>query len=757
MAKRLKGGRARKQRGPHPRARARTFQHPAGEMPTRDQLLAFLAENPNATGKRDLIRTFGLKGDTRNEFKSLLKELEDEGLVSRKRRAFRASAELPSVTVLDIPVDADAEAMIAYPAKWSDEDGPKPAVEIDTPKSSRIVPGPGDRVLARIERSDGGKVRYVGRPIRILDQPSKALVGIFRKTRDGGRVVPVSRKDREWQVRPDDLGTARDGDLVEIEPAGTRPLDFRAKITNVVGNPLTEKAVSLIALHQLDIPYRFPASALAEAAAAKPVGLDGREDWRNVAFVTIDPADAKDHDDAVHAAPLSGGGFEIFVAIADVAHYVRAGSALDREAYLRGNSIYFPDRVVPMLPERISNDLCSLKAGENRPSMAVRMVIGGDGEKRSHSFHRVLIRSAAKLSYQQAQAAVDGTPDDVTGPLLEAVLKPLWAAYAALKTARHKRQPLDLDLPERRIRLDDMGLVKDVYVPERLEAHRLIEEMMIAANVAAAETLEQHDTPLLYRVHDSPSEEKLEGLREALKTMQMSLVKDRGLRPVHFNQILKRAAEHPSPELINQLVLRAQAQAEYADQNYGHFGLNLRRYAHFTSPIRRYADLIVHRALVRALKLGPDGTSPEDDKKLAGIGQHISMTERRAMAAERETQDRLLALYLAERVGEKFGGRISGVTRSGLFVALDVTGADGFVPASSLGRDYYRFVEADMALVGDRTGERFRVGDKVEVRLVEAVPLAGSLRFEILSEGQITARGSGKGHRPNRRGQKGRR
>ncbi|MEX0627201.1 MAG: VacB/RNase II family 3'-5' exoribonuclease, partial [Cucumibacter sp.] len=464
------------------------------------------------------------------------------------------------------------------------------------------------------------------------------------------------------------------------------------------GNPLSERAISLIALHNLDIPYRFPGAAQAEAAAMQPGGIEGRQDWRQVPFVTIDPEDAKDHDDAVFAAPLADkalpGGFEILVAIADVAWYVRPGSALDREAYLRGNSIYFPDRVVPMLPERISNDLCSLRAGENRAALAVRMVIGADGERRSHSFHRVLIRSAAKLAYPQAQAAIDDEPDDTTGPLLEPVLKPLWAAYAALKRARHKRQPLDLDLPERRIRLNRAGLVEDVFVPERLDAHRLIEEMMIAANVCAAETLEGCDTPLLYRVHDAPSIEKLEGLREVLKTMQLSLVTDRTLRPIHFNQILSHAVEHPSPELINELILRAQAQAEYADQNYGHFGLNLKRYAHFTSPIRRYADLIVHRALIRALNFGPEGLSPRDNEKLAGIGQHISMTERRAMAAERETQDRLLALYLSDKVGERFFGRISGATRSGLFVTLDITGADGFVPASSLGNDYFRFLES---------------------------------------------------------------
>ncbi|HUV32318.1 MAG TPA: ribonuclease R [Devosiaceae bacterium] len=731
-------------------------------MPSREEILAWLADHPEHSAKRDLSRAFGVRGDARVPFKALLREMQDEGLIAGAGRRFHATSGLPSVGVIDIPLDADPEALIGHPAKWDETDGARPAVEIETPKNARVVPGPGDRILARIGRREVGTSAYAARAMKILDKPAQAMIGIVRKTRDGGRLVPVDRKLREMTIRAEDLGGARDGDLVEIEPVTAgRTMDTRARVTSVIGNPLSEKAVSLIALHKLDIPYRFSDAALAEAEAAKAAGLQGREDWRDIPFVTIDPEDAKDHDDAVFARPdadkANPGGFEVFVAIADVAYYVRPGSALDRDAYLRGNSVYFPDRVVPMLPERISNDLCSLRQSENRAAMAARMVIGANGEKRTHDFHRVLIRSAAKLSYLEAQQAIDGRPDEAAGPLLEPVLKPLWAAFAAMATAREKRQPLALDLPERRIRLNERGLVEDVYVPDRLEAHRLIEEMMIAANVCAAETLEGRDTPLLYRVHDSPSLQKLEGLREALKTMQLSLVKDRSLRPLHFNQILDRAGEHSSPELINELVLRAQAQAEYADENYGHFGLNLRRYAHFTSPNRRYADLIVHRALIRALGFGPDGLPPADEKKLAGMGQHISMTERRAMAAERETQDRLLALYLSDKVGETFEGRISGVTRSGLFVALAVTGADGFVPASTLGRDYFRFVEAEMAMIGDRTDERFRVGDPVQVRLLEAAPMAGALRFEIISEGaRVTTKGrgakpSGKRQAPRRR------
>ncbi|MBX9700126.1 MAG: VacB/RNase II family 3'-5' exoribonuclease, partial [Acetobacteraceae bacterium] len=399
--------------------------------------------------------------------------------------------------------------------------------------------------------------------------------------------------------------------------------------------------------------------------------------------------------------PGNPGGHIVYVAIADVAAYIRSGTALDREAYLRGNSVYFPDRVVPMLPERISNDLCSLKEGEPRASLAVRMVMGADGKKRSHTFHRVLMRSAAKLSYQQAQDAIDGRADDKTEPLLETILRPLWDAYEAMAKARDHRGPLDLDLPERKIILDDKGMVKDIRIPERLDAHRLIEEMMIAANVAAAETLEQKKSALLYRVHDEPSSEKLQALRDFLGSLDISVKKSDSVRASDFNGILGQARRAGNIEQVSEMVLRSQAQAEYAADNYGHFGLNLDRYAHFTSPIRRYADLIVHRALIAALGLGNDGLSEAEMLRLAGIAQHISATERRAMMAERETADRLLAQYLAAQIGARFEGRISGVTRSGLFVRLLETGADGFIPASTLGADFYRYTEDQQAMIGD--------------------------------------------------------
>ena len=446
------------------------------------------------------------------------------------------------------------------------------------------------------------------------------------------------------------------------------------------------------------------------------------------------------------------GGFILTVAIADVAHYVTPGSALDREALVRGNSVYFPDRVVPMLPERISNDLCSLRPHEDRAALAVRMVIDAGGHKRSHTFHRIMMRSAAKLSYEQAQAAIDGRTDDTTGPLLEPILKPLYAAYEALKRAREERQPLDLDIPERKILLKGDGTVDRVIVPERQDANKLIEEFMILANVAAAETLEKARVPLVYRVHDEPSIEKINALREFLASLNIPIAKAGALRPATFNRILAQVKGGEREQLLNDVVLRSQAQAEYAAENYGHFGLNLRRYAHFTSPIRRYADLIVHRGLIRALKLGDDGLPDSFGvPELAEIGAEISATERRAMLAERETKDRLIAHFLADRIGATFEGRVAGVHRAGLFVKLNETGADGFVPARTIGNEFFRHDEAGHAMVGNRSGESYRLGDPVTVKLVEAAPIAGALRFELLSEGRGGGGGGGrkKSHIPN--------
>ncbi len=733
-------------------------------MPSREDILAFIARErqalgeagaaiPEKIGKREIARAFGIRGDDKILLKKILKELEIEGEIQRSRKGLHEKGALPQIVLADIlSRDRDGD-LIATPAEWEEELGPAPRIVIFAPRKARPgapAAGIGDRALVRVTPTgEAGGPAYSGRVVKLLSRAAKRVLGVFREDprTGGGRIVPVDKKlrDKEFRVSEADRGEARDGDLVSVETLSRGRLGLPvAKVREKLGSMNSEKAISLIAINTHGIPDVFRPETIEASEHAKPTRIETegfrREDWRSLPLVTIDPPDAKDHDDAVHAAPDDApdnkDGFIVTVAIADVSWYVRPAGALDREALDRGNSVYFPDRVVPMLPERISNDLCSLRQGEDRPALACRMRIGKDGHKISHSFHRVMMRSAAKLSYQQAQDAIDGRSDDLTRPLLDEVLQPLWRAHGATKIAREKRSPLDLDLPERKILLKPDGTVDRVLTPPRLDAHKLIEEFMILANVAAAETLEAQKSHLIYRAHGEPSVEKLNALSEFLATIGIKLAKGQVIKPTQFNAILAKVRGTEHENVVNEIVLRTQAQAEYVAENYGHFGLHLRRYAHFTSPIRRYADLIVHRALVRALDLGPGGLPEMGREHLAEIAARISASERRAMAAERETTDRLIATFLADRIGASFEGRIAGVTPSGLFVKLSDTGADGFVPAATLGSDYFRYEEGHLALIGSRSGETFQLGDAVTVRLVEAAPFAGALRFEMLSEGK---------------------
>ncbi|HUZ34225.1 MAG TPA: ribonuclease R [Xanthobacteraceae bacterium] len=727
-------------------------------LPSRDELLSFIRERNGKVGAREIARAFGAKNADRAAINRMLRELTDGGQIERSRNRLHQAGALPPVLLADITGrDRDGE-LLARPTEWDEgKHGAPPTIRIVSQRRARPgeVAGVGDRALLRVERGDD---EMTGRIIKLIDRAKQRVLGIFRSLPNGGaRLVPIDKKQlgRELTIGPGGTGGAVDGDLVAIEVAAhVRHGLASGVVVERLGSLKTERAVSLIAIHAHGIPQTFTQTVIAEADAARPASTEGREDWRNVPLVTIDPPDAKDHDDAVYALPdpdpRNIGGHIVSVAIADVAYYVRPGSALDRAAAERGNSVYFPDRVVPMLPERISNDLCSLRPHADRPALAVRMVIDAGGHKRSHTFHRVLIRSAARVSYEQAQRAVSGHPDEITESLVATVLEPLYAAYRVVRRARDERGPLDLDLPERKILLKSDGTVDRVVMPQRLEAHRLIEEFMILANVAAAETCERAHVPLIYRVHDEPTPEKLNALREFLRTLDISLPKGGALRPDAFNRILQRVAGGTAERLVNQVVLRSQAQAEYSPENFGHFGLNLRRYAHFTSPIRRYADLIVHRVLIRAGKLGSDGLPDGTDvTSLAEIAANISATERRAMKAERETADRLIAHFLADRVGATFAGHVSGVTRAGLFVELDETGADGLIPARYIGNEYFRYNEASHAFIGHSA--TYRLGDPVTVELVEAAPVAGALRFRLIGDAHATRKPRAR-HKPGQQG-----
>jgi ribonuclease R len=731
------------------------------KIPSKPEILDWIAENPTLTAKRDIAKAFGIKGAARIDLKRVLKELEAEGHLEKRKRSYQDPDRLPPVSVLQVTgPDKDGD-LFAKPMEWQGE-GVEPVVLV-IPRASDPALGAGDRILARLTLVQAQDHHYEARLIRRIGANPQRVLGIFRKTTEGGRIVPIDKgSDKEWWVPGDATHGAKDGELVEAEQAGpkARMGSPRARIVERLGDPSAPKAVSLIAIHQHGIPDDFPDDVMAQADAAKPVGLKGREDLRDLPLITIDPSDARDHDDACYAHadedPKNEGGHVVWVAIADVAAYVTPGSALDREARKRGNSTYFPDRVVPMLPDRLSGDLCSLHEGVPRACIAVRMVLDAAGNKIGHSFHRGLMRSPASLHYEEVQDAIDGAPNDRTGPLLDPVLKPIYAAYAALKAARAERQPLDLDLPERRIELDKDGTVKSVNFKDRLDAHRLIEEFMVLANVAAAETLLSKKTPLLYRIHEEPSPAKLDALRETAQAAGYTLAKGQVLHTRHLNKLLNDAAGTDDAELINLSTLRSMTQAYYGPAHIGHFGLALRSYAHFTSPIRRYADLIVHRALITAHGWGSDGLSQHDIEDIEQTGAHISDTERRSMMAERDTTDRYLASYLSERVGNEFSGRISGVARFGAFVKLDETGADGLLPMRSLGREYFHFDQEAGTLMGSDTGMIISVGQRVTVRLSEAVPVTGGIALELLTlEGDALPKG-GQGVRRGRGGPAGR-
>ncbi len=732
-------------------------------MPSRDEILKFLGESQDAAGKREIAKHFRLKGAEKIALKALLKDMADEGLIdSDKGRAFHKMGGLPKVTVLKV-IEADGRDLIAIPDNWQAEGVPMPRVRLSERGRSALAVG--DRVLARTEEAGSGYRAFV---MKKLQRASEQLLGVVEKGE--GRKLwlkPVDKRIRRM-VPISDPCNAEPGQLVLAEQHGQRDR-ISAKVTEVLGEPFAPRSFSLIAIHKYGIPHDFPSDAIdeAERAAKLPLSADHREDLRHIPIVAIDPVDARDHDDAIWATPdddpANAGGYRAIVAIADVSYYVRPGGAIDRAARKRGNSVYFPDRVVPMLPEILSADMCSLKAGQDRAAMVCHLVIDASGKLRNWRFTRALVRLAANIAYEDAQAAIDGAkPHD----LQDTVLKPLWACWKLLFMAREAREPLDLDLPERRIVLDEAGRIVSVAVRERLDAHRLVEDFMIAANVAAAKALEAKKAPVVYRVHEPPSREKLVALKDYLATFDISFALGQVVRPATFNGILARVTDDTVKPLVMEQVLRSQTQAYYGPRNMGHFGLSLASYGHFTSPIRRYADLLLHRALVDAhgleqppapkLDLPPTtGLAEHDAASLDRICELISGFERRAMEAERETVDRYVAAFLATKVGEIHKVRITGVQSFGFFATIEEFGGDGLVPVSTLGAERFWYDEASQTLTGETSGERYAVGQRLELRLAEADPVTGAIKFELPEGGNYMPgpppRGKGPGNRPGGR------
>lgn len=693
-------------------------------LPTPKQILDFIQQSGQPAGKREIARAFGLHGHDKIMLKALLKDMADEGLIdSAPGRAFHRAGGIPRVTVLRVV--AVEEGAVAVPDSWQGE-GPAPRLRV-IEKGRRSALALNDRILARTEERGTGHVAHL---MKKLQRSADLILGVVHEDEDGRKWLKPTDKRERRQLPISELGDAATGDLVLAEPSG-KPPRVSARVDAVLGDPFAPRSFSLIAIHKHGLPNEFSTETVDEArkVSTLPLGND-REDLRHLPIVAIDPADARDHDDAIWAAPRDEGGWDAIVAIADVSFYVRPGSNLDREARRRGNSVYFPDRVVPMLPHELSSDICSLKEGADRAALACHLHVAPDGTLKSWRFTRAVIRVAANIAYEDAQAAIDGE-GRVEQALIDTALKPLWDCWKALFAARTRREPLELDLPERQVVLDEKGRITSVAPRERLDAHKLVEDYMIAANVAAAKALEAKKAPVMYRVHEAPSREKLTALKDYLKSFDLEFALGQVIKPGTFNRVIERVGDSDSrPEIMEQL-LRTQMQARYAPDHLGHFGLALASYAHFTSPIRRYADLLVHRALVSAYKLGEGGLPPEDATSFTEIGEHISMLERRAMEAERETIDRYVAAYLADHVGQLLDCRISGVQPFGFFATVEGLGGDGLIPAVELGQEYFRYDEAARQLIGDESQETYRVGQRLQLRLVEANPVSGALRFEL--------------------------
>jgi ribonuclease R len=711
-------------------------------LPTRKQILDFIASSDQPAGKREIARAFGLSGQMKIDLKRLLKDMADEGLIdSSPGRAFHQAGGVPKVTVLRVAAIDDGGAVWVVPEQWHAE-GPPPRLRV-LERGKHGALGIGDRVLARTEERGQG---FVAHPLKKLARSAELVLGVVR--RDGERfwLSPVDKRERR-ELFISDVKDAEAGDLVLCEVTG-RPPRVSARVDAVLGDPFAPRSFSLIAIHKHGLRHEFSKEAIDEAHRVSKQPLGEREDLTHLPIVAIDPEDARDHDDAIWAEPDGEGGWNAIVAIADVSFYVQPGSELDREARARGNSVYFPDRVVPMLPEELSADICSLKAGEPRAAMACHLKIGKDGTLKSWRFTRAKVCIAANIAYEDAQTAMDAAEEDrielssavcfmppIEGPvpqdLVDQALKPLWGCWRALFAARQKRDPLELDLPERRVMLDEKGRITAIAPRDRLDAHRLVEDFMIAANVAAARALEAKKAPVMYRVHEPPSREKLVALKDYLKTFGVEFSLGQVIKPGTFNRIIERVGDADGREEIMEQLLRTQMQARYGPERLGHFGLALATYAHFTSPIRRYADLLVHRSLVKAYNLGEGGLPQGEEERFEQIGEQISMLERRAMEAERDTIDRYVAAYLADQVGQLVECRITGVQPFGFFASVEDLGGDGLVLAKDLGREYFRYDEAARTLVGEETGETYRVGQRLTLRLAEANPVSGSLRYEL--------------------------
>lgn len=709
-------------------------------LPTKHDLLLWLKDNPDKISKREIAKAFGITGSYKIDLKKLILGLENKEKTSSKPSSESLVSAITSTAICIAKVpDKDGDIfldLLDFPDR-------KEMPKIFYSEKSSITPVfEGDRILCALTKVEGKDYHYEAKLIRRIPKKNNLskIVGLFRVSSSGGTLEALSKRlNTIWTIPPNAINGSVDGDIVEAEQISpkTRFGMPKAKVISVLGKTDDSKAISLIAIHEHSIVNEFSKETLSEAVNSAPVTLLDRDDLRHIPFVTIDPADARDHDDACYVEldldDENKGGFIVWIAIADVAYYVQPGTLLDGEARKRGNSTYFPDRVVPMLPENLSANLCSLHEDEDRPCLALKMILDSGGKKISQQFFRGLMRSRGSLVYKEVQEAIDGNPSKKTQPILESIIKPLYKCFEALQNTTKERGPLNLDLPERKILLDDVGKVTSIEFLDRFDAHKVVEELMILANVAAAEELFNNQSSFLYRIHEEPEKEKVNTLREVVKSCGLGFSKGQVLKTHHLNSLLCNAKETEYSELVSMSILRSMPQAYYGAQPIGHFGLALRRYTHFTSPIRRYADLITHRAIIEIINRGQEPLYRFDSGELDAIGESISICERKSMLAERDTVDRYLAAFFSDRIGLEVLGTISGVARFGIFVKIDESGADGLVPVSTIGNEYFRYNRDKQVLVAERTGLVLGLGKRVLVRLVETNALTGGLTLQLIS------------------------
>ena len=718
--------------------------------PLRDRVLAALSREGKPVSVRELIRRLDLGKPSRSELTDLLRRLIADGEVVNIRGGRVGLPSRMNLVVGRLTCNpAGYGFVIPEAAKGRGEDVYVSAVNMKEALH-------GDRVVARIERRTPKGPE--GRIIRVLERGLQRIVGRYADDgRFGGHVVPFHKRVlHELFIPPGDNEGARPGEMVSAEitrpPTATR--NPSGRVLQVLGR-LEDPGVDLkVVMAKYELPDAFPAEVEEEAVsvASEPgeAEIRGRTDFRSWTTVTIDPETARDHDDAVAIERAPNGHWRLAVHIADVSHYVRPGTALDQEAYLRGTSVYFPDRVVPMLPHALSSNVCSLLEGKDRLTQSAVLELDAKGHVRKAEFHDGVIRSAARLTYQQVQAIVDGDADERRrhAPLV-GMLQDMDALAKLMRKRRYERGSLDFDLPEPKLVLGASGQMTGIVATERLDSMRLVEEFMLAANEAVAAKLSKAGMPALFRIHEQPDPERVEEFAELVASFGYRVPANlEAIRPQDFQLVLRQIEGKPEEKLVSYLLLRTMKLARYHEENLGHFGLATEMYAHFTSPIRRYPDLVVHRAL-RTLRQGQAEGRLQLPADLSEMGRHLSEMERRATEAERELVEWKKVRFMTDKLGEVYQGYVTGVQAFGLFVELEEIYVQGLVHVSSMTDDYYRFDERAHALKGENRRQAYRLGDKVEVQVVRVDLERRTIDFALVDVLRRSAAGARKG-RPAR-------